>query len=66
MDNSRTKFGIQEEIFFLRSFLKEHDQEIMNVFNRESLMQEHLVLASNVIGWSHVVANERLEEELVN
>ena len=42
MDNSRTKSGIQEEFFFLlRSFLKAHDQEIMNVFKCGSLMQEH-------------------------
>ncbi len=59
MDNSRTKSGIQEEtfLFSLCSFLKAHDQEIMNVFKCESLMQEHLDLANNVAGWSHVVAN---------
>jgi len=28
-------------------------------------MQEHLGLANNVMAWSHVVANESLEEELV-
>jgi len=28
-------------------------------------MQEHLDLANNVMMWSHVVANESLEEELV-
>jgi len=28
-------------------------------------MQEHLDLASNVMEWSHVVANASLEEDLV-
>ena len=42
-----------------------HDQEIMIIFNLGNLMQEHLDLASNVMVWSHVVANESLEEELV-
>jgi len=45
--------------------LEAHDQEIMIIFNLGSLMHEHLGLASNVMVWSHAVANEILEEELV-
>ena len=32
--------------------------------NEYFLMQEHLDLASNVMEWSHVVANTSLEEDL--
>ena len=42
-----------------------HDQEIMVNLNFGSLMQEHLDLASNVMEWSHVVANTILKEDLV-
>ena len=41
-----------------------HDQEIMVNLKFGSLMQEHLDLASNVMEWSHVVANTSLEEDL--
>ena len=52
---SRAYGQLQDKVWdpggiFLHSFLKAHDQEIMNVFNRESLMQEHLDLGQQCDG----------------
>lgn len=61
-----TKDRLPNKVWDLRGHrLEAHDQEIMIIFNLGSLMQEHLDLASNVLVWSHVVANESLEEDLV-
>ena len=42
-----------------------HDREIMVNLNFGSLMQEHPDPTSNVMEWSHVVANTSLKEDLV-